>query len=102
MTKLRVVRHGSYCTANTSSINQWIDQRKCQMPTLPNLKDYVRLLIDSKWMALRDLSDAFRQIGLASADIGYLVHHIDYQIHASFLLLLFYFPLRVKNHRYVQ
>ena len=72
MTKLRVVRHGSYCTANTSSINQWIDQRKCKMPTLPNLKDYVRLLINCNWMTLRDLKDAFRQIGLASADIGYL------------------------------
>ena len=72
MTKLRVVRHGSFCTANTSSINQWIDQRKCKMPTLPNLKDYVKLLIKCNWMTLRDLKDAFRQIGLAAADIGYL------------------------------
>ena len=53
------------------------------MPTLPNLKDYVRLLINKNWMALRDLSDAFRQIGLASADVGYLgyslfgLHFID-------------------------
>ena len=83
MTKLRVVRHGSFKTADTTSINDWIDQQKCKMPTLPNLKDYVRLLIDSKWMALRDLSDAFRQIGLASADVGYIgytlfgLHFID-------------------------
>ena len=72
MTKLRVVRHGSYSTATTTSINDWIDQQKCKMPTLPNLTDYLNLLIDSKWMALRDLSDAFRQIGLANADVGYL------------------------------
>lgn len=83
MTKLRVVRHGSFKTANTTSINDWIDQQKCKMPTLPNLKDYVKLLINSKWMALRDLSDAFRQIGLASADVGYIgytlfgLHFID-------------------------
>ena len=83
MTKLRVVRHGSFHTANTTSINDWIDQQKCKMPTLPNLKDYIKLLINSKWMALRDLSDAFRQIGLASADVGYIgyslfgLHFID-------------------------
>ena len=72
MTKLRVVRHGSFSTATTTSINDWIDQQKCKMPTLPNLKDYIHLLIDCEWMALRDLSDAFRQIGLHSADVGYL------------------------------
>ena len=72
MTKLRVVRHGSFATTNTTSINDWIDPNKCKMPTLPNLKDYVKLLINSNWMTLRDLSDAFRQIGLASKDEGYL------------------------------
>lgn len=60
MTKLRFVRHRSFKTATTTSINGWSDQQKCKMPTLPNLKDYVKLLIDSDWMALRDLSDAFR------------------------------------------
>ena len=72
MTKLRVVRHGSFATSNTTSINDWIDPEKCKMPTLPNLKDYVRLLINKNWMSLRDLSDAFRQIGLAKEDVGYL------------------------------
>jgi len=72
MTKLRVVRHGSYTTADTTSINQWIKQEKCKMPTLPNLMDYIKLLNNCDWMSLRDLSDAFRQIGLAEADVGYL------------------------------
>ena len=71
-TKLRVVRHGSYATPGTTSINEWINKDKCKMPSLPNLKDYVSHLIDKEWMALRDLQDAFRQIGLASKDIGYL------------------------------
>lgn len=70
MTKLRVVRHGSFNTSNTTSINDWIDPERCKMPTLPNLKDYINLLIDSNYFALRDLSDAFRQIGLASKDVG--------------------------------
>ena len=75
-TKLRVVRHGSYNTKNTTSINHWIDDKKCKMPTLPNLKDYVRILIDKNWMSLRDLSDAFRQICLAQEDVGYLGYSI--------------------------
>ena len=72
MTKLRVVRHGSFAASNMTSINQWISEDKCKMPTLPNLKDYVRTLFPCDWMSLRDLSDAFRQIGLAQADDGYL------------------------------
>ena len=72
MTKLRVVRHGSFAGKGMTSINEWIDPDKCKMPTLPNLRDYVKLLIDSDWMTLRDLSDAFRQIGLATKDQGYL------------------------------
>ena len=71
-TKLRVVRHGSYADKNSTSINEWINKNKCKMPTLPNLHDYVEHLIDAEWMSLRDLKDAFRQIGLASKDIGYL------------------------------
>lgn len=76
MTKLRVVRHGSYSTANTTSINQWIKKEKCKMPTLPNLKKYINLLIKCNWMTLRDLKDAFRQIGLSSADEEYLGYSI--------------------------
>ena len=36
MTKLRVVRHGSFKTLNATSINDWILKEKCKMPTLPN------------------------------------------------------------------
>ena len=72
MTKLRVVRHGSYSTKDTTSINDWIDKQQCKMPTLPNLKDYIRLLSKANYMALRDLKDAFRQIPLAKRNIGYL------------------------------
>ena len=75
-TKLRVVRHGSFHTNTTTSINQWIQPEKCKMPTLPNLKDYVRVLIEQNWISLRDLSDAFRQIGLAKQDVGFLGYSI--------------------------
>ena len=33
MTKLRVVRHGSFKQMNTTSINDWINKEKCKMPT---------------------------------------------------------------------
>ena len=32
MTKLRVVRHGSFKTLKTTSINDWIRKDKCKMP----------------------------------------------------------------------
>ena len=76
MTKLRVVRNSSFSTSKTTSINQWIDKFKCKMPSLPNLKDYCKLLIDSSYLALRDLKDAFRQIALAKKDVGYLGYSI--------------------------
>ena len=76
MTKLRVVRHGSFKQMNTTSINQWIDEEKCKMPSLPNLKDYVRLLIKANRASLRDLKNAFRQINLSSADQQYLGYSI--------------------------
>ena len=46
------------------------------MPTLPNLKTYVKMLIDKEWMSLRDLSDALRQICLAKEDVGFLGYSI--------------------------
>ena len=76
MTKLRVVRHGSFKTLNTTSINDWIRRDKCKMPTLPNLKKYVNLLIKHNYASLRDLKNAFRQINLASADQHYLGYSI--------------------------
>ena len=76
MSKLRVVRHGSFKQMNTTSINEWINKEKCKMPTLPNLKDYVKLLIKANRASLRDLKNAFRQINLASADQQYLGYSI--------------------------
>ena len=74
MTKLRVVRHGSFKTLKTTAINDWILKERCKMPTLPNLKKYVQLLIKQNYASLRDLKNAFRQINLANADqqcLGY-------------------------------
>ena len=76
MTKLRVVRHGSFKTMDTTSINEWINKEKCKMETLPNLKSYVSLLINHNRVSLRDLKDAFRQVALASADQFYLGYSI--------------------------
>ena len=76
MTKLRVVRHGSFKTLDTTSINDWIKKEKCKMPTLPNLKRYVKLLIKHNYASLRDLKNAFRQINLANADKDYLGYSI--------------------------
>ena len=76
MTKLRVVRHGSFKTMDTTSINEWINKEKCKMPSLPNLKNYIDLLIDANLVTLRDLSNAFRQVPLASADQKYLGYSI--------------------------
>lgn len=72
MTKLRIVRHGSFCTPNTTSINDWIQRDKCKMPSLPNLNDYCRLLVDKNFVCLRDLSNAFRQIGMKKKDHKYI------------------------------
>ena len=71
-TKFRVVRNGSFSTKETTAINEWINKKKCKMPTLPNIKKYVKMLIDKNWFALRDLADAFRQIGVNKADDDYL------------------------------
>ena len=46
------------------------------MPTLPNLKKYVELLIKHNYASLRDLKNAFRQINLANADQEYLGYSI--------------------------
>ena len=75
-TKKRMVRHGSFSAKGKMSINDWIRSEKCKMESLPNLKDYIHLLIDKKFFALRDLSNAFRQLGLCPEiplKIGYSV-----------------------------
>lgn len=76
MTKLRVVRHGSYSTKYTKSINDFIDPEKCKMNKLPNLKTYVEMLFDKKFFSLRDLKDAFRQIKLCIKDADYMGYSI--------------------------
>ena len=76
----RVVRHGSFYVGLYTSINQWIDPVRSSMkdlPTpLPNLESYIRLFFGQKWLAGRDLQDAFRQILLHFKDakrIGYAI-----------------------------
>ena len=75
-TALRMVRHGSFHPKEQTSINNWIDPEKCKMPTLPNLKTYASMLLGKKYMTLRDLSDAFRQIGARKEDSPYLGYSI--------------------------
>ncbi|MCP4985538.1 MAG: hypothetical protein GY928_05525 [Colwellia sp.] len=72
MTAIRVARHGSYSTRDTVSINDKIDRDFCKIPTLPNIRKYVKLLIQYEYVSLRDLKDAFRQLGLAEQDRNYI------------------------------
>ncbi len=71
-TKTRVIRNGSFKTLNTTAINDWIRQEKCAMPTLPNLKTYVKLFLTKSHFAIYDLADFFRQIGLDEADADFI------------------------------
>ena len=65
MSKLPVVRHGSYSTRDATSRNDWMDEQKFKLPT-------INLLHDANNMSLRDLKDAFRQIPLAKKDVDHL------------------------------
>ena len=76
MTALRMVRYGSYHTLYTTSINMWINPLKCKMDELPNIAKYVRVLRYKKFMSLRDLSDAFRQILARLSECTYLGYAI--------------------------
>ena len=76
MTKLRVVRHGSFSTKSKKSINDFIDPEYTQMDRLPNLKDYVNLLIDKNFCSVRDLKDAFRQIKIRKEEANYMGYSI--------------------------
>ena len=60
-TALRMVRHGSYCTAHTVALNDIIEPEACTMQ-LPHLKEYTKQLFGKKFAAMRDLKDAFRQL----------------------------------------
>ncbi len=75
-TKFRVIRNGSFKTKYTSSINELIRPIKCKIPSLPNLKQYIKTLIDCNFFAIRDLSDFFRQIGLCEEDSNYICYSL--------------------------
>ncbi len=51
--KHRVIRNGKYKTKNTINLNSIIRKKKCRIPTLPNLKKYAELFLNSSYMALR-------------------------------------------------
>ncbi len=76
MTEIHVARHGSFSTKHTVSINSKIDKKFCEIPTIPNIKIYIRLLIKYKYVSLRDLKDAFRQILMATLDTYYIQYSI--------------------------
>ena len=71
-TKLRVIRNGSFSQNGKTAINEWIIKQRCKMPNIPNLKQYAELLQDKNYFALRDLTDFFRQISLATDDCDYV------------------------------
>ncbi len=76
MTEIRVARHGSYSTKHTVAINEIIDKENCKIPTIPNIKIYIRLLIKYRYVSLRDLKDAFRQILMLTIDTYYIQYSI--------------------------
>ncbi len=76
MTEIRVARHGSFATRRSISINDLIMKENCKMPTLPNLRKYIELLLKFDYVSLRDLKDAFRQLNLASCDAEYIQYCI--------------------------
>ena len=81
MSALRLVRHGSYASKGKISLNDCILKSAYQINTLPNLRTYAELLHGRKWLAARDLSDAFRQLQL----------HPDDQIYCGYSLFGFWF-----------
>ena len=72
MTEVRVARHGSFCTQRTVSINDKILREFAKIEALPNIKIYIRKLIEHSHVTLRDLKDAFRQLFSAKQDIGWI------------------------------
>ncbi len=72
MTEIRVARHGSFATKHTVSINSQIDKEKCKIPTIPNIRKYIALLLKYKYVSLYDLKDAFRQILIHEPDTEYI------------------------------
>ncbi len=75
-TLFRVVRNASYHESGFISLNSIIRKSKCKMPSLPNLKEYAKLFLSNSFAAIRDLSDAFRQIPLYKPDQEYIVYSL--------------------------
>ncbi len=74
--KKRVARHGSYSTKSSVAINTNISAEESAIPTLPNIRKYIQLLIQYDYVSLRDLRKAFRQLLLHKSDVGYIQYCI--------------------------
>ncbi len=68
--KYRVARNGKHETKRTVAINRQISDEKSAIPTLPNIKEYIRRLILYEYVSLRDLWNAFRQLLMSKPDVG--------------------------------
>ena len=73
-TDVRVARHGSYSTRRTIAINDKILKLHSGIQSLPRIKTYIRLLIAFEWVSIRDLKDAFRQLGVATIDCEWITY----------------------------
>jgi len=73
-TDVRVARHGSYSTRRTIAINDKILKICSGIKTLPRIKTYIQLLIAFEWVSIRDLKDAFRQLGVATIDCEWITY----------------------------
>ena len=71
MSALRLIRHGSFSSPNRISLNDCIMRQYYEISTLPGLRDYARLMHLRRWLALRDLADAFRQLRLHPDEYKY-------------------------------
>ena len=80
MTKTRCARHGSYADAeSTISLNDGITEESKHMIddlALPTFWMYLVLFLQSLWISLRDLKDAFRQLLVALEDIGVIQYSL--------------------------
>ena len=71
MTKIRVARHASFNAPGSVALNDAIDETQKGMEgelTLPSFVTYLWFFISVRWISLRDLKDAFRQLLLTPAD----------------------------------
>ena len=76
MSALRAIRNGSYKAVGKYAVNEFISDEFWRITTLPKLTTYAHVLVDKEYLALRDLSDAFRQLILAVSDQKYCGYSI--------------------------